>query len=177
MIYNKIIVDFNGAVFIYVLLILSLLGVMYFIYKKRKQANDESTSVTKFNRKIQGIINKLDTPEEKIEALKYAYQKIDQNEDYDRNMAWKNSLKVTIYLYMMLSYTDMGDDNNVLHVCNRIIELNPKHAISFYNRGCLHYKRKETDAALSDLEKYLMFDKKNKWGLRSEVEKLIKEIK
>lgn len=176
MFYFGIIISKVGAIIIYSVLILALLGMFYFIYKKRKQANDESNSIAGFNRKIQGIISKLDTADKKIEALKYAYERIDRNDDYDRNMAWKNSLKTTIYLYMIVSYNEMGDDDNVLNICNRILELNPKHAITFYNRGCLHNKREEYDAALSDFEKYLSLDKKDKWGLRVEVEGLIDKI-
>ncbi|NDV69547.1 tetratricopeptide repeat protein [Dysgonomonas sp. 25] len=162
---------------IYVLLIALLLGTFWFIQKKRRQVKNEASSVATFNKKIQDILNKLETPEEKIAALGYALEKIENNEEYNRNQAWKNSLKVTIYLYMTIAYNEMGDDAKLLETYNTILGLNTKHAITYYNRGCMYYRKHQYEEALSDLQQVLDLDKKDKWGLHDEIKEVIAEIK
>lgn len=161
---------------LYVLLISLLLGTLWFIQKKRKQARSESLSVVSFNKKIQAILLKLETPKEKIDALKYALEKIESNDDYDRNLAWKNGLLITIYLHMIVAYNDMSDDDKILEVSDKILNLNAKHALTYYNRGQIYYRKKDYDKALSDLRKYLELDKKDKWGVRQAASELIKNI-
>lgn len=161
---------------VYAILFLLLIGLLWYTWWKRKRVKAENSSVTKFNNDIQRILAKLDTSDEKIKALNYALAKIENNEEYNKNRPWRISLLITIYLHMTIVYSEQGNSKKVIQVCNDILVLNPKHALTYYNRGYTYKKMDKKDEALSDLEKYLSLDTKDRWGLRSDVQKLIDEI-
>lgn len=162
---------------IYVILFAMLIGLLWYNWWKRKRIKAENSSVTKFNSDIQRILAKLDTSEEKINALNYALERVLNNEEYKKNKPWRVSLIVTIYLHMTMVYSEQGNNEKVIQMCNEILELNPKHALSFYNRGYTYNKIGKKDEALADLQKYLVLDVKDRWGLRSNVQLLLDEIK
>lgn len=158
---------------LYILLIALLLAAFFYIQKKRRQVKNETSSVVSFNKKIQEIVAKLETPEEKINALKYALQRVKENEEYDSNLAWKNGLMITIYMHMVVVYNELGDDDEIIEICDKILELNKKHALTYYNRGYIYHKKRENEKSLSDLQQYLALDKKNRCGLQEEANDLI----
>lgn len=165
------------TVLVYAVLFLLLIGLLWYTWWKRKRVKAENSSVTKFNNDIQRILAKLETSDEKINALNYALAKIENNEEYNKNRPWRISLLITIYLHMVMVYSEQGNDKKVILLCNDILALNPKHALTYYNRGYTYKKMDKKDEALSDLEKYLSLDTKDRWGLRSDARKLIDEIK
>lgn len=160
---------------LFAFLIILLLSVLWFLYNWRKRATNENASIRTFSSKIQNTLNKLDTPQEKIDALSYALERVESNDEYRKNLAWRSGLLITVYLYMVMEYDKMQDHQNIIKTCDSIIELNTKHALTYYNRGYTYLRMQKYNEAATDLDTYLNLDKKDKCGLRSEAEKLFAE--
>lgn len=165
------------TVVVYIILFLLLIGFLWYSWRKRKRIKAENSSIVKFNNDILRILEKIDTKDEKIKALKYALDKVEKNEEYNKNRAWKLSLIITVYLHMTMIYAEQGDDKMVIRTCNNILELNPKHAISYYNRGYTYHKLGKRDKAISDLEKYLAIDGKDRSKMKSNALTILNELK
>lgn len=165
------------TVVVYIILFLLLIGFLWYSWRKRKRIKAENSSIVKFNNDILRILEKIDTKDEKIKALKYALDKVEKNEEYNKNRAWKLSLIITVYLNMTMIYAEQGDDKMVIRTCNNILELNPKHAISYYNRGYTYHKLGKRDKAISDLEKYLAIDGKDRSKMKSNALTILNELK
>lgn len=165
------------TVVVYIILFLLLIGFLCYSWRKRKRIKAENSSIVKFNNDILRILEKIDTKDEKIKALKYALDKVEKNEEYNKNRAWKLSLIITVYLHMTMIYAEQGDDKMVIRTCNNILELNPKHAISYYNRGYTYHKLGKRDKAISDLEKYLAIDGKDRSKMKSNALTILNELK
>lgn len=165
------------TVVVYIILFLLLIGFLWYSWRKRKRIKAENSSIVKFNNDILRILEKIDTKDEKIKALKYALDKVEKNEEYNKNRAWKLSLIITVYLHMTMIYAEQGNDKMVIRTCNNILELNPKHAISYYNRGYTYHKLGKRDKAISDLEKYLAIDGKDRSKMKSNALTILNELK
>ncbi len=165
------------TVVVYIILFLLLIGFLWYSWRKRKRIKAENSSIVKFNNDILRILEKIDTKDEKIKALKYALDKVEKNEEYNKNRAWKLSLIITVYLHMTMIYAEQGNDKMVIRTCNNILELNPKHAISYYNRGYTYRKLGKRDKAISDLEKYLAIDGKDRSKMKSNALTILNELK
>lgn len=135
---------------LFAVLFIILVFCLYLIRKKRNNVQKGSKSVEAFNTDIINILNKLETNEEKIAALKLAAEKIENNESYSKNIAWKNSLLMTVYLHLQKIYYAEGDEDSIIDVCTKILRAHPNHALSYYNRGSLYSNRKEYKKALDD---------------------------
>lgn len=160
---------------LFVFLILLLISVLFFLNHWRKRSKNENASIRTFSGKIQNTLNKLETPQEKIDALKYALERVETNDEYRKNLAWRSGLLVTVYLYMVVEYNKMQDYENIISTCNSIIELNAKHALTYYNRGYTYMQMKKFNEAATDLDTYLNLDKKNKCGLHDKANELFAE--
>lgn len=153
-------VDPTRALYMYIFLILALLSVLYLIFrirrnKKRERAN---SSVISFNRKVESILAKLDDPQEKIKALQMMIDRIEDHEEYNKNRAWKYALLVTVYQHMLPVYYKLGEEEHLLEIFGRILELSPRHAITYYNRGSIYSNRGEYGKALEDFDKAIKYD-------------------
>lgn len=160
---------------LFVFLIILLVSALWFLNNWRKRATKENASIRTFSNKIQNTLNKLDTPKEKIDALKYALERIESNDEYRKNLAWRSGLLITIYKYMVVEYNKMQDHENVIETCNSIIELNSKLPLTYYNRGYTYLAMQKYNEAATDLDTYLNLDKKDKCGLRADAENLFAE--
>lgn len=145
----------NKALSVYVILIIVLVFVLYYINKIRRDKKHEkaNNSIISFNKKLENILAKLDTPHEKIKALKMAIDRIEDHQEYNKNRSWKNSLLITAYLHMTVIYSRLGDEENLLETFEHILDLNPRHAMTYYNRGSIYSNRGEYEKALADLTK------------------------
>lgn len=145
---------------IYVVLIIVLLFVLYYINKikrakKRERAN---ASVVSFNQKVENILAKLDDPYEKIKALDMMIDRIEGNEEYNKNRAWKHSLLIIIYQHQLSIYYKLNDEDHMFEVFESILDLNPRHAMTYYNRASMYSNRGEYGKALEDFEKAVRYD-------------------
>ena len=150
----------NKALSIYTVLIIALLFVLYYIQRvKRNRKREKATSsILSFNQKLENILAKLNDPKEKIKALEMAIERIEDNEDYDKNRAWKNGLLVTAHLHLTVIYHNMDNEKKLMEVFERILELNPHHAMTYYNRGTMYSNKGEYSKALEDLDKSIKYD-------------------
>lgn len=162
-------------ILLFISLIVLLIGALWFLNNWRKRAKKENASIRTFSSNIQNTINKLDTPQEKIKALEYALQRVEENDEYRKNLAWRSGLLITVYMYMVVEYNHMNDNEKVIETCNNIIELNSKHALTYYNRGYTYISMKQYMKAATDLDTYLTLDKKNSCGLHNEANRLLAE--
>ena len=142
-----------GIVSIIVLfaLMLVMFGLtVFFIFKKKRQAD---RSMAKYNRDLNNALSKFDTPEQKIDMLKVLIQRIEADEKYKKDTDWKNKVLVNTYIPMAAQYYKMGDEAQALGICSDIIELDPEHAMSYYNRGSIYSNMGMYEKALADLDK------------------------
>jgi len=144
----------------YIFLILALVSVLFFIYKIRRAKKREraTSSVISFNRKVENILAKLDDPQEKIKALQMMIDRIEDHEEYNKNRAWKYALLVTVYQHMLSIYYSLGDEDHLFEIFARILELSPRHAMTYYNRGSMYSNRGEYGKALEDFDKSIKYD-------------------
>lgn len=156
-------------------LIILLVAALWFLNNWRKRAKNENASIRTFSSKIQSTINKLDTPQEKLKALKYALERVENNDEYRKNLAWRSGLLITVYMYMVVEYNKLNDHDSIIKTCDSIIELNSKHSIAFYNRGYTYFNIGKYQEAAADLDTYLTLDKKDKCGLREQAQNLFNE--
>lgn len=157
---------------------------MFFIYKKWKE-HKAAISISQFNQNISRIVSKLDVPEEKIKALKYALKRVEDNKKYDRNPAWKNNLIVSIYLHLCKVYEDMGDDKKIVETCTRILKLKPDHAATYNNRGFVYSKLGQYALAIEDYSNalkteqspFVYYNRANAYLKTNEIEKTVEDLK
>lgn len=160
---------------LFISLIILLIAALWFLNNWRKRAKNENASIRAFSSKIQNTINKLDTPEEKIKALKYALERVENNDEYRKNLAWRSGLLITVYLYMIMEYNKLNEHDAIIEICDNIIELNAKHSLTYYNRGYTYFNMGKYKEAAADMDTYLTLDKKNKCGLRQQAQNIFNE--
>lgn len=137
-------------IFLFVFLIGLLLAVLFLLNRKRRNVKQASSSVNKFNSDIKNILSKLDNRDDKIKSLLYTLEKINSHKEYNKNITWKNSLLLTVYMYLLPLYYEANDKAKALDICNKILEANPNHGLTYYNRGSLYSDMGKYDEAIQD---------------------------
>lgn len=155
---NNIGYGFN--IIIFGLLICCLLYFLYYIQSIRKEKKHEKAvnSILAFNKKIDNILLKLDDPREKLKALQMTIESIEKHEEYNRNLEWKYSLLISIYVRITDIYDMLGDEEKMMEIYNRILELNSRHAISYFKRSLIYYNRGDYANALEDINKAIKYN-------------------
>lgn len=145
---------------IYIILILVLISVLFYINRiiRNNKRAKASASIVSFNQKIEHILAKLDDPAEKLKALQMMIDRIDDNEEYNKNRAWKYGLLITVYQHMLTIYHQQGDEERLFEVFDNILRLSPRHAMTYYNRGSMYSNRGEYGKALEDFDKSIKYD-------------------
>lgn len=145
---------------IYIVLILLLISVLFYINKvvRNKKREKAAASIVSFNQKIEHILAKLDHPAEKLKALQMMIDRIENNEEYNKNRAWKYGLLITVYQHMLTIYYQQGDEDKLFEVFDNILQLSPRHAMTYYNRGSMYSNRGEYGKALEDFDKSIKYD-------------------
>lgn len=152
--------DPSKTLAIYIVLILVLISALFYInrIKRNKKREKANASIISFNQKVENILAKLDDPDEKIKALEMMKERIEDNEEYNKNRAWKYSLLVTLYQHMLTVYYQQGNEDKLFEVFERILELSPRHAMTYYNRGTMYSNRGEYGKALEDFNMSVKYD-------------------
>lgn len=128
-------------------MLISFGAMIFFIFKKRRQADK---SLAKYTNELYLRISKLDSPEKKVEALKILIQRINEDEKYESDADWKNKVLVKTLIPLAAAYYKLGDESETLRVCTQIIELDPDHGMSYYNRGSIYSHMGMYEKALTD---------------------------
>jgi len=135
------------ALFGVILIIFSVM--FYYIYKKKKQKDNRLVS---FSASIREMLSRLETPEQKISALNLLVDRINQDEKYTKTPDWKNNVLTKVYEHLGAVYYQAGDTNNAVNAFSQVIELDPGHGMSYYNRGSVYSNTGKYEKALKDFD-------------------------
>lgn len=137
-----------GIVILFALMFILFGTMLFFIMKKKRQADK---SLAKFSANIQQMLNKFDSTQEKIDTLKILIERINNDEQYKKDTTWRDQVLAKAYLFLATQYHNIGDEVQTLHTCTKIIELDPKDWMTYYNRGSLYSNMGMYEKALQDL--------------------------
>lgn len=132
-------------------IMLLLFSLMFFLIARRKKQGEKS--LVKFNNDVYIALNKLETPQQKVNMLTALIERINDDEKYKKDTEWRDKVLVKTYMHLAIAYYQLGDEMQTLNVCSQIIELDPKDAMSYYNRGSIYSNMGLYDKALLDLDK------------------------
>lgn len=139
-----------GIIAMFGIMLLSF-ALMFFLIARRKKKGEKS--LVKFNNDLYFALKKLDTPEQKVDMLNTLIERINNDEKYKKDTEWRNKVLLKTYVHLATAYYQMGDEIRTLNVCSDIIDLDPKDAMSYYNRGSIYSNMGLYDKALLDLDK------------------------
>ncbi|WP_029904175.1 tetratricopeptide repeat protein [Prevotella sp. 10(H)] len=138
----------KGVIALFVLMFI-LFAVMFYLIARRKKQGEKS--LVKFNNDVYIALNKLTTPEQKINMLKNLIERINNDEKYKKDTEWRDKVLVKTYMHLATIYYQLGDEMETLNVCTKIIELDPKDGMAYYNRGSIYSNMGMYEKALHDL--------------------------
>lgn len=145
----------TGLILLFVILILLFAAMFFYVAKKRKQADQ---TVIKFSNDVKQMLDKLNDPNDKIHALEQLVERINNDEQYKKNTSWRDSVLSKVYQHQALVYYKLGDTDKIIESCSHIIQCEPSHMMSYYNRGSLYGNRGEYDKAIKDLSDAILLD-------------------
>lgn len=128
-----------------------LFALMFYLIAKRKKKGEKS--LAKFNNDIHIALNKLDTPQQKINMLNNLIERINNDEKYAKDTEWRDKVLLKTYMHLATVYFHAGEELETLRACSKIIELDPNDGMSYYNRGSIYSNRGMSEKALHDLDK------------------------
>jgi Flp pilus assembly protein TadD, contains TPR repeats len=128
-----------------------LFAVMFFLIAKRKKQGEKS--LVKFNNDVYLALNKLNTPQQKVNMLNSLIGRINNDKKYAKDTEWRNKVLLKTYLHLATACYQMGDEMQTLDTCTKIIELDDNDGMAYYNRGSIYSNIGLYEKALSDLNK------------------------
>lgn len=132
-------------------LMLFLFALMFFLIARRKKQGEKS--LVKFNNDVYLSLNKLTSPQQKVDMLNALIERINNDEKYKKDTEWRDKVLVKTYMHLAVVYYQMGDEVQTMNVCTRIIELDPNDNMPYYNRGSIYSNMGLYEKALQDLNK------------------------
>lgn len=141
-------IGWTGLVVLSVLLMALFIFMFVLIHRRRKQGEK---SLGAFSASISAMLEKYEHPQNKIETLKILIERIKQDEKYKKDTTWRDKVLAKTYLHLATQYNLLGDMDNTLDTCSKILELTPDDAMTLYNRGSLYSNVGKNEEALQDL--------------------------
>jgi len=126
-----------------------LFAIMFYLIARRKKQGERS--LVKFNNDVYIALNKLSTPQQKANMLNNLIERINNDEKYKKDTEWRDKVLLKTYTHLATVYYQMGDEMQTLNASSKIIELDPKDGMAYYNRGSIYSNLGLYDKALSDL--------------------------
>lgn len=142
----------RGVFIVFIILAIVLCIMLYLTFQKKKKM----IAVSMFAEDTQKILQNIEDPNEKIEALQYLIDKLKNDKEYTKNVKWKDTLIVRTYLNMAAIYYGINDFDKVIETYSRVLDIDPKHSMSYYNRGSVYSNTGHLDKALDDLNKAVL---------------------
>lgn len=139
-----------AIVALFALMLISFGAMFYLIFRKKRQA---SKSLAKFRNDLNISLQKFNTPEQKAGMLQSLIKRIEEDETYKKDEDWKNKVLVCALQPLAAAYYKMGNEAKALGVCTQIIELEPDHIMSHYNRGSMYSDMGMYDKAIKDFDR------------------------
>lgn len=144
-----------GLIILFAVLIASLCTMFFYVAKKKKQADQ---TANKFSNDVKLMLDKLNDPNDKIRALEQLIDRINKDEQYKKNAAWRDSILSKVYQHMALVYYKLGDNDKIIEACSHVLSCEPSHMMSYYNRGSLYGNKGEYEKAIKDLSDAINLD-------------------
>lgn len=141
-------IGFLGIIALFALMFI-LFAVMFFLIARRKKQGEKS--LAKFNNDVYIALEKLDTPQQKINMLNNLIKRINNDEKYKKDTDWRDKVLLKTYMHLAKVYYTTDNDIETLNACTKIIELDPKDGMAYYNRGSLYSRMGMYEKALNDL--------------------------
>lgn len=133
------------------LVMLGIFGYMFYLIFKRRRQGEKSLS--QFSANIHQMLEKFEYPESKIGALENLIKRINEDPVYKKDTVWRDQVLAKTYLHLATQYHSMGDMDNTLKTCTKILELTPDDAMTLYNRGSIYSNKGEYNKAITDLNR------------------------
>jgi tetratricopeptide (TPR) repeat protein len=158
-------------------LMLLLFALMFFLIARRKKQGEKS--LVKFNNDVYLALNRLRTPQEKVNMLNTLIERINNDEKYRKDTEWRDKVLVKTYMHLATAYYHMGDEMQTLNTCSKVIELDTSDGMVYYNRGSIYSNMGLYEKALQDLSKTieLMPDYASAYNNRGLVRKKMEHYK
>jgi len=128
-----------------------LFAVMFYLIARRRKQGEKS--LVKFNNDVYLALNRLDTPQQKVNMLNNLIERIDNDDKYKKDTEWRDKVLLKTYTHLATVYYQMGDEMQTLNTTSKIIELDPNDEMAYYNRGSLYSNMGLLDKALADLNR------------------------
>ena len=124
---------------------------MFFLIAKRRKQGEKS--LVKFNNDIYIALNKLSAPQQKINMLNNLIERINNDQKYKKDTEWRDKVLVKTYMHLATIYYQTGNEMETLNTCTKIIELDPKDGMAYYNRGSIYRNIGLYEKALNDFNR------------------------
>ncbi|MDR1884592.1 MAG: tetratricopeptide repeat protein [Prevotella sp.] len=128
-----------------------LFAVMFFLIAKRKKQGEKS--LARFNSDVCTALNKLSSPQQKINMLNKLIERINNEEKYKKDTDWRNKVLVKTYIHLAIIHYRTGNEMETLNICTKITELDPEDGIAYYNRGSIYSSMGLYEKALQDFNR------------------------
>lgn len=128
-----------------------LFALMFFLIARRKKQGEKS--LVKFNNDVYLALNRLSTPQQKVDMLNALIERIKNDEKYKKDTEWRDKVLLKTYMHLATVYYNMGDEMQTLQTCTKIIELDPNDSMAYYNRGSIFSNMGMYEKSLQDLNK------------------------
>lgn len=128
-----------------------LFAVMFFLIAKRRKQGEKS--LVKFNNDIYIALNKLSAPQQKINMQNNLIERINNDQKYKKDTEWRDKVLVKTYMHLATIYYQTGNEMETLNTCTKIIELDPKDGMAYYNRGSIYSNIGLYEKALNDFNR------------------------
>lgn len=139
-----------GIIAMFVLMFI-LFAVMFFLIAKRRKQGEKS--LVKFNNDVYIALNKLSAPQQKINMLNNLIERINNDQKYKKDTEWRDKVLVKTYMHLATIYYQTGNEMETLNTCTKIIELDPKDGMAYYNRGSIYSNIGLYEKALNDFNR------------------------
>lgn len=139
----------SGLVVISLIIMFGFGTIFFFINKKKR---DAQLTLSSYSADVQKMLMKLESKEERINALDQLIVRINNDPKYAKMTDWKNKVLVKTYEHLAKEYYDSNDEKGVVDACSRIIELDPSNGMCYYNRGSIYSNWGQYDNALKDFK-------------------------
>ncbi|NDW18426.1 tetratricopeptide repeat protein [Dysgonomonas sp. 216] len=136
-----------GLIAIFGVILLAFSAMIFYIQKTRRKSKH---SLASFSHSVKEMLDKIDSDEGKLRALEQLIKRIEGDAAYQKTPDWKKSVLAKVYEHQAYIYYTMNNDKGVVKACTKVIENDPSHGMSYYNRGSIYNNEGKYDKALKD---------------------------
>ena len=148
----------TGVFFLFGFLILCFIIMFVIIFRSQRS---ETKKMNQYVASVNNMLNNCISYDHKEKELNILINRIKNDPKYAKNNTWKNKVLAKTYLFLATIYYNKQKYDNVLDICNKIIELAPDDTSTLYNRGSLLLNKQEYIKAIADFTACLNINAKD----------------